>query len=616
MKITKLIPPTKDYIWGGVKLKEIYNKKSDKDIIAESWELSCHKDGKSMINDSEYLSDVLTNEALGTNVLDFPFFPVLIKFIDAKDNLSVQVHPSDEYALKYENSLGKTEMWYIIDADQGAGIYLGFKRKTNREEVEERIKNNTLMEILNFIPVSKGDCYFIPAGTIHAIGKGVLIAEVQQNSNITYRVYDYDRRDKFGNPRELHISKALDVINYSHYLVKKQRKTTKNVRRLASSRYFTTFEYSVNGEINLATTGKSFHSISFISGEGMINGQPFTKGDTFFVPADFGSYKINGDALFILTKIEKLYVGVDLGGTNIKAGVISDFEEVLSFEKVKTEASLGSEHVLKNIQALVKKVLLKCYSNLKQIEGVGIGLPGIIDEVSGRVPFSNNINWLDVDVCGPLSKALNTKLLITNDANAAALGEKYFGSSKNAKCSVLITLGTGVGSGIIIDNKIFSGNMGAGAELGHMIIRGDKNPCNCGRVGCLESLVSATALIKEVKEYVGNPQSDLYNKVSLESITGRTAFDLASDSNDAKKIINEYLDNLKNGLINIANIFRPEMILIGGGISNCLHKYISQLNKDVNKEVFGKNLGPKVEIKIAKMKNDAGFIGAACLFKI
>ena len=185
MKNLKLIPEIKDNIWGGRKLIEKYGKETDSKIAAEAWELSYHKDGTTRLENGKLISEELTREEIGSNCEGFPFFPVLVKLIDAKDDLSVQVHPSDEYALKNENSFGKTEMWYIVEADDGAGIYLGFKNDVTREEYEEAIKNNTLAELLNFIPVKAGDCFFIPSGTIHAIGGGCLICEIQQNSNLT-----------------------------------------------------------------------------------------------------------------------------------------------------------------------------------------------------------------------------------------------------------------------------------------------------------------------------------------------------------------------------------------------------------------------------------------------
>ena len=210
LKPFKLTPAFKDYLWGGEKLKTLYNKKCDMDIVAESWELSCHKDGKSTIIGGEFegetLSDYIQNHGkgvLGKNASKFDYFPILIKFIDAKGDLSVQVHPDDEYALKNEGEYGKTEMWYILECEEGATLYYGFKRDVTRAEYENAIKNNTLTDILNKVPVNKGDVFFIEAGTVHAIGKGIVICEIQQNSNTTYRVYDYNRKDKDGFQGEI-----------------------------------------------------------------------------------------------------------------------------------------------------------------------------------------------------------------------------------------------------------------------------------------------------------------------------------------------------------------------------------------------------------------------------
>ena len=213
-----LKPPVKDYLWGGTKLKEEYNLKSEKEIAAEGWMLSCHKDGSGIVMNGEMTGKTLTKvleiwgkEAIGKNAEKFAYFPLLIKLIDAKQKLSIQVHPNDEYALKNEGEYGKTEMWYVVDCEEGAQLIYGFKCEVTKEEFKQRIKDNTLTEICNFVPVKKGDIFFIDAGTLHAIGEGILIAEVQQNSNTTYRVSDYGRLGADGKPRELHIEKALDV---------------------------------------------------------------------------------------------------------------------------------------------------------------------------------------------------------------------------------------------------------------------------------------------------------------------------------------------------------------------------------------------------------------------
>lgn len=298
MAIYKLIPALKDYIWGGTNLKKY--RKTDLDIISESWELSFHQDGLSKIeidNKLVNLSDVVKKEDLGENASNFPFFPVLIKLIDAKENLSVQVHPSDEYALKNENSFGKTEMWYVISALEGAGLYVGFKENENKENVEKYLHDGTILDHLNFFKVKAGDCYFIPSGTIHAIGKGVTLIEIQQNSNLTYRLYDYNRVDKNGLKRPLHIEKALNVIDYNKY-----QKEEKRDNLLGKCKYFTS--YKLDASIDKKIYYKdSFTSITFLSGEGKINDLDYKKFDSFFISAG-EECLLKGNGTYILTRVE------------------------------------------------------------------------------------------------------------------------------------------------------------------------------------------------------------------------------------------------------------------------------------------------------------------------
>ena len=192
MSVLKLSPAFKDYIWGGTKLRDDFAKDCDFEKIAESWELSCHKDGNSVVSNGDDAGLTLAEyiekhgkSVLGTNCERFENFPILIKLIDAKDNLSVQVHPNNDYAMRVEGEYGKTEMWYIVDCDEGATLLYGFKKEISKDEFAKRIADNTLLEVTNAVPVKKGDVFFIEAGTLHAIGKGILIAEIQQN---TYRI--------------------------------------------------------------------------------------------------------------------------------------------------------------------------------------------------------------------------------------------------------------------------------------------------------------------------------------------------------------------------------------------------------------------------------------------
>ena len=314
MAVFRLTPAFKDYIWGGTRLRGEYGKKCDYDKVAESWELSCHKDGASVVADgedkgltlAEYI-DKHGKAVLGTDCEKFENFPILIKLIDAKDNLSVQVHPDNEYALRVEGEYGKTEMWYIVDCDEGATLLYGFKHEISKEEFAERIADNTLLEVTNAVPVKKGDVFFIQAGTLHAIGKGILIAEIQQNSNTTYRIYDYGRVGKDGKPRELHVEKAKDVTclapakAYPETPVEQHEGYTSKL--LSSCDYFTTYALDVETKAQLTADEKSFNSILVLEGECEIDGIKALKGDSVFVTAGSGSYTVEGKCKAVLTKV-------------------------------------------------------------------------------------------------------------------------------------------------------------------------------------------------------------------------------------------------------------------------------------------------------------------------
>lgn len=295
--MVKLRPAFKDYLWGGTKLREIYGKNCDYDIIAESWELSAHPDGPSIVASGRHKGmrfdkylDTVGWEVLGWKCNPLQSFPLLVKFIDAKGDLSVQVHPNDDYALEHENQYGKNEMWYVIDAEPGAGLYVGFDRDVTREEVEQRVKDNTIMEVLNFYPTRPGDVFFIPAGTVHAIGAGNLICEIQQSSNCTYRLYDYDRRDKFGNPRQLHLEKALDVLNYTKYIpVDFETEIDADGKVLSRCKYFESIIYEVDGSMRIPLQPDRFSSVICLRGSGKLfvedEEMELVAGDSVFIPA-------------------------------------------------------------------------------------------------------------------------------------------------------------------------------------------------------------------------------------------------------------------------------------------------------------------------------------------
>lgn len=313
-----LKPPIKDYLWGGTKLKTDFGFETEKEIAAEAWMLSAHKDGMNIVLNGEHkgktISEVLEiwgKSALGKNAEKFSYFPVLIKLIDAKQKLSVQVHPDDNYALLVEGEYGKTEMWYVVDCEDGAELVYGFNENISKEEFERRIKDNTLTDVCNSVPVHKGDVFFIDAGTLHAIGEGILIAEVQQNSNTTYRVSDYGRLGADGKPRKLHIKKALDVtrcekpqIPYGN--IGKVITSGKNIiRELAVCDKFSAKLLNLNEHMNIYSSD-SFISLIVLEGnaiikwnDGEINAK---KGDSIFVPANFKA-EIKGNAEILYSHI-------------------------------------------------------------------------------------------------------------------------------------------------------------------------------------------------------------------------------------------------------------------------------------------------------------------------
>jgi len=313
MALLKLKPSFKEYLWGGRRLVEDYYKEYEGSVLAESWELSCHPDGASYIANGIYEGKTLQEyielngkSVLGKNCERFQEFPILTKLIDARDNLSIQVHPDDVYALQNEGQYGKNEMWYVMECDPGAYLYYGFRKEISKEEFAQRIEKNTLLEVLHKIEVEKGDVLFIEAGTLHAIGKGIMIAEIQQNSNITYRVYDYGRVGADGKKRDLHIEKALAVTNRIPLLKSKHSNP-----HLVQCKYFTVDKLYLDGQVMEKMCGfvgeDSFISLLFLEGEGHIACKsevlPFRKGDSFFLTAGSGSYDICGSCEALVTMI-------------------------------------------------------------------------------------------------------------------------------------------------------------------------------------------------------------------------------------------------------------------------------------------------------------------------
>jgi len=616
MSILKLKPSCKDYLWGGSRLREEYGIEYDKEVLAEAWELSCHPAGPSLIVNGPYAGKTLQQyidaegkQVLGIHCRRFRDFPILTKFIDAKDNLSIQVHPDNRYALKNEGQYGKTEMWYVMDAGKDAFLYYGFKQEISREEFAQRIQEDTLLEVLNAVPVRKGDVLFIESGTIHAIGKNILIAEIQQNSNVTYRVYDYGRIGKDGKKRDLHIEKALAVTRRVPIV-----KDKSSYPHIADCDYFTVDKLNLDGDVMKRMEGvvseKSFASILMLDGEGTIScckeTLEFKKGDSFFISAGSGAYQIEGscDALVttIRAKAAPVRVGIDIGGTDTKIGLVDVHQKLIVQESIPTEAEKSPEEIIGRIAAKALELLEQQEIPMDQCVGVGVGMPGTIDRDRGIVLYSNNIRWKNVELVREMEKYFPIPVKIANDADCAALGEAVAGAGKECQDVIMITLGTGVGGGVILNGEIFSGGGVGGSELGHTVIVENGETCTCGRKGCLEAYASATALKRDAFRATGR------------ALTPREIFDGAEQGDKAlKQVVDLYIHRLGIGIVNIVNIFRPQLILLGGGISARKDVLIPPIRKMMEEECFGGTIGELPEIAAASLGNEAGMIGAASL---
>lgn len=319
----KFYPVYKDYIWGGRNLSR-FGKQLPEGKVAESWELACHADGMSVVRNGIYEGRTLKSmieefgeEILGDIAKENHGFPLLIKLIDANDKLSVQVHPDDEFARMHENDNGKNEMWYILDAKPGAKLVYGLKPGVAKEDFERAVMENKIENCLNYISVKPGDFVNIPAGLVHAICEGIVLAEIQQSSNVTYRVYDYNRKDAKGNYRPLHVEKAMQVINFDSRKIKYpyeglEYKNTSEARLkiLVANKYFCVELYEIKGSLTESTSGGKFHAYVCISGEGEIKCKSgnvrLVRGETVLIPACVYDYCLEGNMALLKTYVPDL----------------------------------------------------------------------------------------------------------------------------------------------------------------------------------------------------------------------------------------------------------------------------------------------------------------------
>lgn len=310
------------------------------------------------------------------------------------------------------------------------------------------------------------------------------------------------------------------------------------------------------------------------------------------------------------------YVGIDIGGMSIKVGLVTSDGKIDIARAIPTNPDSGYEDMIKRTSDLIFSLCDEKKVSYNSLKGIGIGIPGIADSHRGFVPSAVNIGWKNVPVVEEFAKYFDVPVRISNDANCAALGEQRFGAGSGYKSTVLITLGTGIGSGIVVDGKLLEGNGCAGAESGHMVIEIDGEPCNCGRNGCWERYASATALINQTKKAMQQDPNTLMHDITRKygKVSGRTAF-LAMQEGDevAKTVVDKYIRYIAVGLINLGNVIHPEAFIIGGGISHEGEKLINPLQKYLDNAIYANGMYPTIKVLCASLGNDAGIIGAATL---
>ena len=307
-------------------------------------------------------------------------------------------------------------------------------------------------------------------------------------------------------------------------------------------------------------------------------------------------------------------IGIDLGGTNIAVGLVNEKYEIVAHHSVPTGATRPAEQVISGMGDAVDAVLAKAGVSIAECESIGIGSPGNCDSERGIVARAYNLGWFDVPVCDMLHQRFGIPVRLSNDANCAALAETVAGAAVGCENMVLITLGTGVGGGIIIDGKIYAGMRSAGAELGHMLLVLDGEQCTCGRRGCWETYASATALIRQAQKAAADHPQSLLAQLAPEQITGLSVFE-AADKGDttAQAVIDRYCQYVAAGFTDLVNALAPEMILLGGGISRQGERILAPMREYVMNNCFGQKDGAIPVIKAAALGNEAGIIGAAAL---
>jgi len=605
-----LTPVCKERLWGGEALRQ-FGYSFSQPNVGEAWAVSALPDGDNLVENGHYKGMTLSQlwrerPELFDNPKE-PEFPLLIKVIDARDDLSIQVHPNDEQARQLEGQpYGKTECWYILDCAPEARLVFGHTAAAS-DEMERMIASGDWSSFLQQRKIQKGDFLFVPSGTVHAIGKGTILLEVQQSSDTTYRLYDYDRRDGQGNLRELHLEKCIKVTNVPHQEVSYQRQTIRHKcatqEILTSNRLFQLSRWEVRGEARFDTLSP-YAFLTVVAGNGKLHhcGHTYelSAGKSVLIPHGCEEIVAEGELELFLTSpgkepdaVESYRIGVDIGGTNLRAAVINQAGQIIKRVAMKTFAAKGPDFVIQNLQQMIRSLLQEY-----PVTHIGLACPGPLDARAGLILNPPNLpGWDRIDLKGRLAATFDIPVTLDNDANAAALGEALFGAGKGKRSVFYVTISTGIGGGFVYNGNIIQGAHFCAGEVGNMIIRPDGPAHPMLNQGSWETLASGTALTHQ----------------ALQIDQDKSLFQLEQEGNvQAKEALEQFVAHLATGIANLVHILDPDTIILGGGVMKSRHLFWEQLQKAVDERLYPQLRG-KIDLQAAQLEDDAGIIGAAFL---
>ena len=588
-------PIIKERIWGGQRLREYSFSIPDASRTGEVWTLASHPNGTTNVKSGPFagisLAELWSNHPEIFGVETDSDFPLLLKWIDASTDLSVQVHPNDVDARHYEQQpYGKNECWYIIDCPQDAFLIYGHSL-SSPEEFDEAVHQGTLLQSLNSVPVSKGDFLYVPAGTVHALTEGCLVLEIQQNSDTTYRLYDYDRLDPdTGAMRTLHLEQARKVIQFPHYhYLEPSVPLSPYRKRLTRNPDFFVEEWTVL-QTHALDPSPSFRIITIVEGVIELDDVMLSVGATALLPAN-SEHVISGNGLMLVTgpapkKTTALRIGVDLGGTLTRVAVV-DQEKVIKQLSFPTNPVAGPGHTISHIEHAIRY-----FSDEFYLTNIGIAAPGPLDAKTGHLLSPPNLpGWDYVDLITPISFSFGLPTHLENDANAAALGEALFGAGRTSSSVYYVTISTGIGGGYVYEKKLIRGANGYAGEIGNTIIDSSGPIHPVLNIGSLEGLASGTVLQSRALE---KKAPSIEKLLSIPS--ERTRF----------------INHLATGLANIVHTVDPEIIILGGGVTGSADVFWEELLCRVRELVYPA-LRSSINIRLATLQGRAGVIGAAYL---